>query len=387
MKLAVLATHPVQYNAPWFHLLTKSTKLQSKVFYSWHGGERVVVDRGFGREIQWNIPLTEGYEYEVVPPSVPNTKPGFMACDSPKIVSRLADWNPDSILVIGWNFRSHLRVMRKYSRTKNILFRGDSTLLTVSSSARAWVRKALLTYVYKMVDRALVVGTNNREYFLAHGLKEPQLISAPHAIDNVRFGEAFHDARALEIRKSIGLSDTDVTILFAGKLEPVKAPLDLVAAFAKAKLDRPELKLVIVGNGVLEESVREAIRNVPGVTMLPFQNQAEMPSVYRVGDVICLCSRLETWGLCINEAMASGRCVISSDCVGSQRDLVKDGITGWHFPAGDINSFSSTLKQLPSRSRLLEMGAECRKFIANWSFQGIVTAIEHCAEIGKYPQA
>jgi hypothetical protein len=68
-----------------------------------------------------------------------------------------------------------------------VLFRGDSTLLNEQPGVRKKVRRIFLRWVYKHIDHALYVGTNNKQYFLTHGLKEHQLHYVPHAIDNERF--------------------------------------------------------------------------------------------------------------------------------------------------------------------------------------------------------
>src|SRR6476469_3204732 len=64
-RLAIITTHPVQYNAPLFKELAKRNVLDSKVFYTWgEGGLGKKYDYGFGKEIEWDIPLLEGYSYE-----------------------------------------------------------------------------------------------------------------------------------------------------------------------------------------------------------------------------------------------------------------------------------------------------------------------------------
>jgi len=80
--------------------------------------------------------------------------------------------------------------------------------------------------VYRHVDHALYVGTNNKHYFQVHGLKEEQLHFAPHAVDNQRFADPdpayCEEAKAL--RQRLGIRDEDLLVLFAGKLEPKKDP-------------------------------------------------------------------------------------------------------------------------------------------------------------------
>ncbi|MGN6533252.1 MAG: glycosyltransferase family 1 protein, partial [Ginsengibacter sp.] len=67
IRLAIITTHPIQYNAPLFSLLAKRNTINIKVFYTW--GEKVLQDKfdpGFGKNINWDIPLLEGYDFQFV---------------------------------------------------------------------------------------------------------------------------------------------------------------------------------------------------------------------------------------------------------------------------------------------------------------------------------
>ena len=64
-KLAVISSHPIQYNAPLFALLAKEPEMELKVFYTW--GKDSIKDKydpDFQQKIQWDIPLLEGYQYQ-----------------------------------------------------------------------------------------------------------------------------------------------------------------------------------------------------------------------------------------------------------------------------------------------------------------------------------
>ncbi len=87
-RLAIITTHPIQYNAPLFKLLSKRNNISIKVFYTW--GEAVLqkkYDPGFGKTIEWDIPLLEGYEYTFVENTA--KKPGshhFSGIDNPRLI-------------------------------------------------------------------------------------------------------------------------------------------------------------------------------------------------------------------------------------------------------------------------------------------------------------
>ena len=91
--------------------------------------------------------------------------------------------------------------------------------------------------------------------------------------------------------------------------------------------------LIFAGSGPLQEGMRKSFAGNPRITFLGFINQKEMPVIYHASNVLVLPSAgpNETWGLCINEAMAAGKAVIASDACGATYDLVHEQQNGFVF--------------------------------------------------------
>jgi hypothetical protein len=176
---------------PGLSCCLKQNGISLKVFYTWSQSESgAKYDPDFKRVIQWDLPLLDGYEYEFVPNEAKD--PGshhYKGIDNPTLNRAIEQWNPDALLVIGWAYKSHLSGMKYFKGRVPVIFRGDSTLLDEQFGWKQLARRFFLKYVYSFVDYALPVGVNNKNYFLAHGLKERQLVHVPHAIDNSRFGK------------------------------------------------------------------------------------------------------------------------------------------------------------------------------------------------------
>lgn len=383
-KLAIITSHPIQYNAPFFRLLAQSTIVDIKVFYTWgQSASGQVYDPTFQQTVQWDIPLLEGYHYEFIQNQ--SRDPGshhFRGIINRDLVGKILDWNPDALLVYGWSFQSHLTVMRYFKGKIPVFFRGDSNLLDElpGFSFKKLFRRIFLKWVYHFVDTAFAVGNANRHYYMAHGLKEGQIIDAPHAIDIERFqaNSASLEAAAEEWRASLAIETQEIVFLFAGKLEPKKSPEILVRAFLALKDQNAHL--IIVGNGILENELHELSAEHPHIHFLPFQNQSKMPVVYRLANVFVLPSAGpgETWGLAVNEAMASGRPVIVSTGCGCAQDLVVDGQTGWKFEKNQIDDLTAKLKlALAKRNASLHlMGMQNVQFIQSHSLVKYVSAVE-----------
>lgn len=370
-KLAIITTHPIQYNAPLFRLIAERKKIKIKVFYTWENSKEKVFDKKFGKEIKWDIPLLEGYEHTFVKNiSQDQGSHHFKGIDNPTLNSEIENWQADAVLIYGWNFKSHLSAMRYFKGKIPVYFRGDSTLVDVLPPIRKFLRWIVLSFVYRSIDYAFYVGTNNKKYFLKYGLKENQLIFAPHAIDNSRFENKIHIEKGKKIREDLGFAKNDTVILFAGKFETIKNPMLLIEATKKL----PDFKFLFVGNGQHEaEMKKQAGINVK---FMPFQNQTMMPAIYNACDIYCLPSqgRGETWGLAINEAMACSKAIVASTKVGSAVDLVKDGENGFIFKSGDLEDLIKKIKMIENNTK--EFGKKSLEIIKDWSFEKIAQAVE-----------
>jgi glycosyltransferase involved in cell wall biosynthesis len=452
--------------------LAASGDFRVKVFYTWGQAKGKVIDKGFGIEREWDIDLLSGYDHAFVQNI--SSGPGshhYKGIINPSLISEVKAFNPDKIIVYGWKFKSHLQLMRHFKGKTPLYFRGDSTLLDDAAgfSIKKSLRCLLLQWVYGHVDFALSPGTASDAYFLNAGLTANQIIRAPHAIDNERFAgiqspkngdERFdatqspgnHDERfdatqstgndtesllkikAQEWRKELSIAEDAKLFLFAGKLEPKKNPELLIRAFLKLHQQYPNLHLVIVGNGILEQTLQQSSSttqplaamfnsstistySTPNqeptthnpqpqtpnpqlttpnpqltthnpqpqsqnpepttpITFLPFQNQSMMPLVYRLGDVFVLPSKgpAETWGLAINEAMACGRPVIASDKCGAAADMIKVNENGFVFKAGDENDLYNCMEKMVNAD-LKSMGARAQETVQHFSYASFASTL------------
>lgn len=360
-RLAIVASHPVQYYAPWFRVLAAS-RAELRVFYLWDGGVVARHDPGFGREISWDLDLLSGYDHEFVPNAA--ARPGtdhFNGLDNPSLAGRLRLWKPDAVLVFGYGWRSLIRLALTW-RDCPLFLRGDTHLLG-RETVPAWrrlPRRLLLPPLLRRYRGFASVGAAHSHFLSAHGVPARQIFQVPHCVDNTRWAAqtAAATSRASALRTELGIPDSHRVVLFAGKFEPKKRPDLLLAAFRKAAL--PATSLLFVGDGPLASSLRRQVENMPHVHFLPFQNQQSLPAVFAFADVLVLPSEGpgETWGLIVNEAMAAGIPAIVSDHVGCREDLIEENVTGWSFAHGDADSLARCLHS--ASAALAERGSEIR---------------------------
>ena len=332
----MVLSHPTQYYSPWFQWLRRNTALEFRVFYLWDFGVTKRHDPNFGRSIQWDVDLISGYESEFVPNAARNPGPEhFFGLNNPGISRQLAAWRPNAVLLFGYKWASHLRVVA-WSRLHGVpvLFRGDSNL--IGRPRPALHMRAALLVLFAQFRCFLYVGSANREYFKAFGVPDDRLFFAPHSVNAAFFtrNDPNHREEADRLRRQLDLRPETKVILFAGKLVPGKQSAELLQAYLQ--LSRSDSALVFVGDGPEKDRLLALAREARGanVHFLPFANQTEMPSRYLMADIFALPSLGETWGLAVNEAMHMGVPCIVSNRVGCQRDLVNHGETGWVFDAG-----------------------------------------------------
>ncbi|MEO8413548.1 MAG: glycosyltransferase family 4 protein [Ginsengibacter sp.] len=380
-KLAIVTSHPIQYNAPLFELLTERSNIDIKVFYTW--GEAVLqkkYDPGFGKMVEWDIPLLNGYAYEFLK-NIATEKGShhFKGIDNPSIIEAIKKYHPDAVLVYGWAFKSHLKILRYFKNNIPVLFRGDSTLLDESGFLSSLKRNLFLRWVYRHIDIALFVGKNNYGYFRKAGIKKKQLLFAPHVVDNERFScsSAICKTQALHFRNTLNVPYGDFVFLYAGKFEAVKDPALIPEAFLSARFPG-NVHLVMVGNGNLEKELKGKYSLMPGIHFMDFKNQMEMPSVYEMADVFILSSKSETWGLSINEAMANGKAVIVSDKCGCAADLVDEGMNGFVFKTADVTDLKDKMKLIyEKRDSLDGMKNASKEKIKEYSLTTLAVAVEN----------
>jgi glycosyltransferase involved in cell wall biosynthesis len=348
-RLAAVLTHPTQYYAPWFRHIAAEGGVRLRVFYLSDAGVRAAPDRQFGRDIAWDTDLVSGYEHEWVPNRArrPATD-RFFGVRNPDLPERLAAFRPEALLLFGYAYASHLRALAwARSRGTPVLFRGDSHFLgrRPPGGMKGWVLRS----IFRRISVCLPVGRANARYFRALGVSDTRLIFAPHAVDDRLFDPAdpTSAAQAAALRSSLGLAGDTTVVLFAGKFVPAKGPGLLLAAFRRLAPARTALLFVGDGaeKGALAAGAAAACRDGLDVRVLPFANQTEMPSRYRLASVFALPSTglHETWGLAVNEAMHLGVPCLVSDRVGCQEDLVTDGVTGWVTPAGREDELTKAL--------------------------------------------
>lgn len=377
MRLAIVASHPIQYQAPLFREL--ANRLDLEVLFAHRATPTDQACAGFGVEFDWDVDLLSGYSHAFLHNVA--SKPGlnnFAGCDTPEIGTSLAEGRYDAVLLMGWHLKSHFQavVAAKHLRLP-ILARGDSHLLTPREIWKRAAKAFAYPFLLRFFDAALYVGERSRAYWTQYGYPSGRLFFSPHCVDTQWFARgATAEARAA-LRGRLGVAPNSKVILFAGRLVPFKRPFDLVAACAKLRAWGQNIDMLVAGSGPLLPEMAAATRGA-GVPchVLGFCNQSEMPAVYAAADVLVLPSDgRETWGLVANEALACGRPIVVSHAVGAAPDLAADGSAGRVYPMGDVAALARALEDVlldpPPREAI---AARSERYTIARAIEGIIQA-------------
>lgn len=347
MRLGVLASHPIQYQAPLFRELARHIDL--KVYFAHRQSAQGQAEAGFNVAFEWDVDLLGGYDHTFLQnrsrhPGVSN----FFGCDTPEIAEVIRQGEFDAFLVTGWYLKSYWQAIRACRRLGvPVMVRGDSQLGTARGKLKQLGKTLVYPHLLRQFDTCLYVGQKNQAYLKHYGVPDERLFFSPHCIDNEAFTSLAQAVNRVGSRARSGIAPDQKVVLFVGKLLEIKRPLDLVAALRILRDRGINVCGVFAGNGPLRDSLEAQGKesNVP-LVFLGFRNQTELPEAYAMSDVLVLPSESETWGLVVNEALACGTPVVVSDAVGCAPDLVVEGKTGAAYPVGDTLALADAIQRV-----------------------------------------
>ncbi len=375
-RLAVFATHPIQYQVPIWRALAATPGLEIAVHYFNDHCIRGELNAEFGVEVAWDVPLLEGYEYRFLQRNANLQKK--LGVKMPNARSLLEKEGFDSILIQGYiyQFERDVVLAAKALHIKTILRAELTDVALPRGVIKSVLRNAYLRWFYRHIDVFCSVGQEAQKHLERHNIADNRIFFSPYCVDSDFFQSQKEKFNRVDSRKTLGISNNEIALLYCGKLIPRKAPLLLVKALAN--VNQENLSLIVVGDGPLREFFEKEARAVLGqrLHMAGFVNQSKLGQYYRAADVFVLPSKYETWGLVVNEAMQFGLPVIVSDKVGCHPDLLLEGKTGYVFTSGDADSLVERIsKILQDKDSFAQMGKIAEEHIKKYSTQASVKGI------------
>jgi glycosyltransferase involved in cell wall biosynthesis len=218
-------------------------------------------------------------------------------------------------------------------------YRGSRTGSAIVTAAFALHR---LRHTWDCVDLFVAVSEFQRELLVRGGLPADKVAVKPNFAGSDRWETG---------------KNTEEVALFVGRLSPEKGIRTLLSAWNSGKIP---LRLKIIGDGPMAEEVRACSAANSAVEYLGLQSsEAVYREMARAKFLVFSSEWFETFGRTIIEAFSCGTPVLAAD-LGGLRELVKDGITGYLFPAGNTGALIAGALRFPRGEDYERMRANCR---------------------------
>jgi D-inositol-3-phosphate glycosyltransferase len=236
-----------------------------------------------------------------------------------------------------------LQMFHTLARLKNRVARSAAELEPL-------VRVEEETRIVSDADRIVAANVVERAELLRdYGAHASRIATIPCGVDT----DLFTPGDRAEARRRLGLDDRPV-LLWVGRIAPIKGLDTLLDTVARLREAGRDMRLLVVGgeadeptNGH-ETSLRRRIAALglgESVRFVGPQPQSVLPLYYAAADVTVLPSYYESFGMVALEAMACGSPVIASR-VGGLVTTVRDGVTGFLVPDGDVDALAERIETL-----------------------------------------
>jgi len=244
------------------------------------------------------------------------------------------------------------------------------TLSRLPSELILWTFRGLFGGLNRRISARIAVSQAGGEYARRFFPGDYRII--PNGVDLDRFRQ---DAGVPAVMRGDG-----PTVLYVGRFTRRKGLPVLLKAMPSVIAAVPSVRLVAVGDGVLEAECRRLVHDLGIGDHVSFPGRAtdeELPGYYAGCTVFCSpATGGEAMGIVLLEAMATGRPVVASDIAG-YNEVVTNGVDGLLVPAGDSLSLSSALNQVLLSAELgATLSARARTRAGEFAWPDVARRVE-----------
>ena len=233
-------------------------------------------------------------------------------------------------------------------------------------------REKLKKYLIKGAEGYLSTGKAHDEYYLMYGAEKERIHRYPFTSIHESYVEkAVSSAEEkLALREKLQISEEKV-VLAVGRFIPIKGFDILIKAAACLPKD---IGFYFVGGMPTSEYLALREKNsLSNVHFVGFKNKQELKEYYQAADLFVLPTRGDVWGLVINEAMANGLPVITTDRCVAGLELVKEGENGYLVPTDDVKALKQAIEKIFAvQENVTSMGEKSLEIISNYTIESMV---------------
>lgn len=234
---------------------------------------------------------------------------------------------------------------------------GTRTAFRVLPTFDAWTPRSPLKettkhVLFRSVDSVKVPAQMGSTVARRYGVPTNRIFPVMQSIDVEHYASARDLNPSARERERLRLGIHGCVFLYVGRLWSGKGMDTLLDAYDEVKRECSDVSLLLVGDGIDEARYRERARSMPGVVFAGFVQPAELPSTYALADVFVFPTLGDPHGLVVEEAMAAGLPVISSEAAGEIRARLPEGRAGYIVPPARADQLAARMLRLARDARL-----------------------------------
>lgn len=243
---------------------------------------------------------------------------------------------------------------------------GIRTALRVLPTFDAWVgrsraKEAAKQVLFRVVEGVKVPGPDGAAMARRYGLPAERIVPVTQSINLDHYAGARTIPDAIRRSERARLRLTGCTFICVGRLWSGKGLDYLFDAFDAVRSVYHDATLLLVGDGVDEARYRERAQGIPGVVFAGFVQARDLPRYYGLADVSVFPTLGDPHGLVVEESMAAGLPVITTEAAGDIRRRLPDGQAGFIVAPAESRQLAArmiTLAGEPAMRRAMgEVGA------------------------------
>lgn len=248
----------------------------------------------------------------------------------------------DAIIVCGYAYPTIVLAMI-YMRLHRIPFymEVDGGLIRETSGPRLWLKKLLVS----QADAWISSGKQTTAYLVHYGAKEDAMHLYPFTSlwEKEIASRVPDEEEKVQLRKKLDMPEKKI-VLYVGRYDPKKGMEDLLHASPEIDADAG---IYFVG-GAAEETHQMFCKEkgLTNVHFVGFKKKDALEAYYRAADLLVLPTWSDVWGLVINEAMAHGLPVITTEQCVAGMELVENGVNGYIIPARDQEALAAAVNRV-----------------------------------------
>lgn len=273
------------------------------------------------------------------------------------LYKRIKETQPDIIIAEGFFQFTPWAVWYSLIHRKPLLIAYERTAHTERNCPfyRRWYRKIINLFV----DGYVVNGSLTKEYLVSQGVKPEVIFTGAMCADSIGLSKetaklSDEDKQFIK-RELIGKLDQGLTYIFVGQMIPRKGVNELLNAWNKHCKKYTEDKLLLVGDGIQMEELKENFGDNKSLIFTSNVDYSEIHKYYAIADIFIIPTLEDNWSLVVPEAMACGLPIACSIYNGCHPELVKEGINGKTFDPLKQESIINVLEYFHTKD-LQKMG-------------------------------